>query len=106
MTEIVGLLADAELGVAAFEFEAAAGDPHEANHHAQQRGFSRAIAAANRERFAGADREIHAGEDGAAAAPAGHIDRGKPHHSGPTCGNTSAAPAQNRRWQVAPAELN
>ena len=45
----------------------------------KQRGFSGAVAAANRQAFAGRDGKIHAGEDVASAAPAGQIGGGKPH---------------------------
>src|ERR1700761_9011775 len=100
------LLADGELRVAALERKAAGRDADEPNHHAQKRGFSGAITAANRQALTGGDGKIHVREDIAAAAPAGQIGGGKPHQQRTSASNEGpdgcAAASQRVRgtWHI------
>ena len=68
VAEIVGLLGEGQLRVAAGRAPAAPpADPDQAGDHAQQRGFAGAVAAGDQQRLAAGDRKTKPGKDLAAA---------------------------------------
>jgi hypothetical protein len=83
VAEIMGLFAKGQFAFAPFQCEAPTGDTDETDHHAKERRFSGAIAAANRQAFPGRDRKAHPRKDVASAAAAGQIRGGKPHQQRP-----------------------
>jgi len=60
MADIMRLLADRGIGLAAVEFQPAAGDVHQPGDHAQQRGFAGAVAPSHHQRVASGQAEIEA----------------------------------------------
>ena len=107
----MGLLADRQFGIAGLERELAVGHAHEPDDHAQEGGFSRAIAAADRQKLAGGDGKAHAGEDFATAASAGQVGGREPHQSAPGRRANSAPVCQQlpdgsvMRWMIADHSL-
>ena len=83
VTDIVGLLGDGQLRIAAFQRQIASYDADKADDGSQQRGFAGAIAAGNRQDFTGGHGKAYAGEHVAAAAVTGEINSAKPHRRHP-----------------------
>src|SRR4051812_27610703 len=62
MAEIMRLLGQCELGITAFDGDAAAVRHQQSGDQPQQRGLARSVAAGDRQRFAAGDNEIKSGE--------------------------------------------
>src|SRR5262249_34890328 len=75
------MLADGQLHVAALELELTLLRPHQARHHAQQRGFACPIGAGHHECFARLDGKGERTKDLAAPSDAGEIGRSEPHQA-------------------------
>ena len=80
VAQIVGVLADGQLGVAALEHELSRVRPDQARDQAKQRGLARAVGAGDEQGLAGIECKAQASEDLAAAADAGEVGAGEAHH--------------------------
>ena len=97
MAEIVGLLPDGELRIAALEAKGAAGAGHKAGHQPQQRGFADPVGAQHHQGFAGCDRKAQAREDLAAAPEAGEIRPQKAHQKPPAARPDPGLPRDDKK---------